>query len=100
MNIFDAGGLTTAVAVIITVILGTAIFVLLHEIFDIIHFGFGAMISMWGGCCVVAAVIVNFFGGIVGGIFSVLWVLIRLALIVGIIGYIGSYLYNRIKENK
>ena len=58
MNIFDAGGLTSIIAVIVTLIIGTGIFILLHKIFDIIHLGFGAMITMWVGCCIVGAFIV------------------------------------------
>lgn len=100
MNIFDAGGLTSVIAVIVTLIVGTGIFILIHKIFDIIHFGFGAMITMWVVCCIVGAFIVNFLGGLVGGVFSVLWFLIRLALIIGVIGYIVYYLYNKFKGNK
>ncbi|MGG7179253.1 hypothetical protein ACQPU1_16910 [Clostridium paraputrificum] len=100
MNIFDAGGLTTFIAVIITLAVGTGIFILLHNIFEIVHFGFGAMITMWVVCCIVGAFIVNFLGGLVGGIFSILWFLIRLALIIGVISYIGYYLYNKLKGKK
>ena len=35
MNIFDAGGITTAIAVIATIIIGTGIFALLNTIFEI-----------------------------------------------------------------
>ena len=100
MNIFDAGGLTTLIAVIATIIIGTGIFILLHKIFDIIHFGFGAVVSMWFGCCVAGAFIVNLLGGLVGGVFSVLWFLIKLALVIGIIGSLGYYLYNKFKGEK
>ena len=97
MNIFDAGGLTSVIAVIVTLI---GIFILLHKFFEIVHLGFGAMITMWFGCCIVGAFIVNFLGGLVGGVFSVLWFLIRLALMIGVIGYIGYYLYNKFKGSK
>ena len=35
MNIFDAGGITTAIAVIATIIIGTGIFALINKIFDV-----------------------------------------------------------------
>lgn len=35
MNIFDAGGITTAIAVIATIIIGTGIFALINTIFEI-----------------------------------------------------------------
>ena len=86
MNIFDAGGLTNVIAVIVTLIIGTGIFILLHKIFEIVHLGFGAMIIMWIGCCIGGAFLVNFLGGLVVGVFSVIWFLIRLALMIGVIG--------------
>jgi len=97
MNIFDVGGLTTFVAVVATIIGGTVIFMLLHKTFDIVHFGFGAMASMWFMCCIVAAFIVNLLGGIVGGVFSVLWLLIKIGIIIAIIGSIVKYIYDKVK---
>lgn len=100
MNIFDIGGLTTFIAVVATIIGGTIIFILLHKIFDIVHFGFGAMASMWFVCCIVTAFIINLLGGLFGGIFSIIWFLIRLALLVIIIGSIGTYIYGKVKGEK
>lgn len=97
MNIFDTGGLTTFIAVVVTIIGGTAIFILLHKMFDIVHFGFGAMATMWFFCCVAAAFIVNIFGGLVGGIFSVIWFLIKIGTIIAVIGSIGKWIYNKVK---
>lgn len=97
MNIFDAGGMTTFIAVVATLIGGTGIFILLHKVFDIVHFGFGAMVTFWFFCCVVAAFIVNIFGGLVGGIFTVIWLLIRVGIIIAIIGSIGKWIYNKVK---
>lgn len=97
MNIFDVGGLTTFIAVVATIIGGTVIFMLLHKIFDIVHFGFGAMATMWFFCCVVTAFIVNFLGGIVGGLFSIIWFLIKVGAIFAIIGAIGNFIYTKIK---
>jgi hypothetical protein len=97
MNIFDVGGLTTFIAVVATIIVGTVIFLLLHKIFDVVHFGFGAMASMWFTCCIVAAFVVNFLGGIVGGLFSVIWFLIKVGAIIAIIGGIGKFIYSKIK---
>ncbi len=100
MNIFDVGGLTTIIAVMMTLIVGTGIFIAINTIFECWYFGIGAMISEWVVCCIVGAFIVNFLGGLVGGIFSILWFLIKLALIIGIIGYIVHYLYNKFKGSK
>lgn len=100
MNIFDAGGLTTFIAVIITLVVGTGIFIFLHKIFDIVHFGFGAMITMWVVCCIVGAFIVNFLGGLVGGIFSVIWFLVKLVAGIAIVGSIGMFIYNKLSGTK
>lgn len=100
MNIFDAGGLTTFIAVVATIIGGTVIFMLLHKIFNIIHFGFGAMASMWFVCCIVVAFIVNFLGGILGGLFAGIWFLIKVGAIIAIIGAIGKFIYNKLNGKK
>lgn len=97
MNVFDIGGITTFIAVVATIIGGTAIFMLLHKMFDIVHFGFGAMVTFWFFCCIVTAFIVNLFGGLVGGIFTVIWFLIRVGIIIAIIGSIGKWIYNKVK---
>ncbi|WP_411169267.1 hypothetical protein ACH36K_01470 [Clostridium sp. MB05] len=96
MNIFDVGGLTTFIAVIITLIIGTVIFIALHKIFDIIHFGLGAIITMWVVCCIVGAFIVNFLGGLVGGFFTVICVLIKLIAGLAILGAGGMFIYNKL----
>ena len=100
MNIFDAGGLTTFIAVIITLVVGTGIFILLHKIFDIVHFGFGAMITMWVVCCIVGAFIVNLLGGLVGGIFTVIWSLIKVIVGIVVLGAGGMFIYNKVSGNK
>ncbi|WP_238881772.1 hypothetical protein [Clostridium sp. YIM B02551] len=97
MNIFDVGGMTTFIAVVATIIGGTAIFILLHKVFDIVHFGFAAMVGFWFFCCVAAAFIVNLLGGIVGVIFSVIWFLIKVGIIIATVGWIGKFIYNKIK---
>ncbi|MPM85918.1 hypothetical protein SDC9_133001 [bioreactor metagenome] len=90
MNIFDAGGVTTFIAVVLTLIGGTFIFLLLHKLFDIIHFGFGAMISMWFICVVVAAFIVNILGGVA-------WFVIKLGAMIAMVVWIGKNIYYKIK---
>lgn len=100
MNIFDIGGVTTFMAVVATIIGGTAIFILLHKIFDIVHFGFGAMASMWFGCCIVVAFAVNFLGGIVGGLFSAVWFLIKIGAIIAIVSVIGRFIYSKLNTRK
>lgn len=100
MNIFDAGGLTTFIAVIITLVVGTGLFILLHKIFDIVHFGFGAMITMWVVWCIVGAFIVNHLGGLVGGIFIVIWSLIKVIVGIVVLGAGGMFIYNKVSGNK
>ncbi|WP_160669673.1 hypothetical protein [Clostridium sp. C8-1-8] len=97
MNVFDAGGFITFIAVVGAIVGGTVIFILLHKIFDIVHFGFGAMAGMWFTCCIVAAVIINFLGGIVGGVFSIIWFLIKVVAIITILGSIGKRIFNKLK---
>lgn len=96
MNVFDVGGITTGIAVIATIIIGTGIFALINTIFEIWYLGFGAMVGEWVVCCVVGAFIVNWLSGIILGLFSILWFLIRLgALIAGIV-----FIYQKIKSKK
>lgn len=100
MNIFDAGGLTTTIAVIVTLLVGTGIFIAINTIFECWYFGIGAMIGEWVVCCIVGAFIVNFLGGLVGGIFSVRWFLIKLVAGIAIVGAGGMFIYNKISGNK
>lgn len=95
MNIFDAGGITTAIAVIATIIIGTGIFALINTIFEVWYLGgIPGIITEWFGCCVVAAFIVNWFSGLILGFFSVLWFLIKVGVVIGGIVFI----YKKIKS--
>lgn len=96
MNIFDAGGLVSFVALVMSVIIGIGIYILLNSMFEIVHFGFGAVISFFLGCVVAGAFIVNWFSGLILGFFSVLWFLIRVGLFIGGIVFI----YLKFKSNK
>lgn len=100
MNIFDAGGLTTTIAVIVTLLVGTGIFIAINTIFECWYFGIGAMIGEWVVCCIVGAFIVNFLGGVLGSIFALIWFIIKIALVIGLIGSIGYYLYNKFSEKR
>lgn len=97
MNIFGVGGITTAIAVIATIIIGTGIFALINKIFDVWYLGgIPGMIGEWFGCCIVSAFIVNWFSGIILGFFSVLWFLIKVgAVITGVI-----FIYQKLKSKK
>ena len=57
----------------------------------------GALIGEWLGCVIVAAFIVNFLSGIVGGLFSVLWFLIKLVVVIGGLGSIAIFIYSKVK---
>ena len=96
MNIFDAGGITTAIAVIATIIIGTGIFALINTIFEIWYLGFGAMIGEWLVCCVISAFIVNWFSGIILGFFSVLWFLIKVGAVIAAV----IFIYQKFKYKK
>ena len=96
MNIFDAGGITTAIAVIATIIIGTGIFALINTIFEIWYLGFGAMVGEWLVCCVISAFIVNWFTGIILGFFSVLWFLIKVVAVIAAV----IFIYQKFKSKK
>lgn len=100
MNIFDVGGLTTTIAVIITILVGTGIFIAINTILEIWYFGIGALITEWVVCCIVGAFIVNFLGGLVGGILSVIWFLIKLVAGIAILGAGGMFIYNKVTGTK
>ncbi|WP_373897748.1 hypothetical protein ACER0A_011120 [Haloimpatiens sp. FM7315] len=100
MNVFDVGGLISFMALVGSIIIGTAIFVGLHKIFDIVHFGFGAIIGMWCVCCLVAAFIVNMLSGIIGWALSTVWLLVKIALVIVVVGSIVKFIYNKISRNK
>lgn len=96
MNIFDVGGITTTIAVIVTLLVGTGIFIAINTIFECWYFGIGAMITEWVVCCIVGAFIVNFLAGLVGGIFSIIWFLIKSVALIGIIGAGGMFIYSKL----
>lgn len=100
MNVFDVGGFISFMALVGSIIIGTAIFVGLHKMFDIVHFGFGAIIGMWCGCCLVAAFIVNIFSGIIGWTLSALWILVKIALVIVVVSSAVKFIYNKIAGKK
>lgn len=97
MNVFDAGGLTMILAIIFTLILGTGLFILINTIFEIWYLGFGAMIGEWLICCAVSAFIVNWMSGLIGGLFTILWFLIKLVIVIVVLLAIGSFIYSKVK---
>ena len=97
MNILDAGGITTAIAVIATIIIGTGIFALINKIFDVWYLGgIPGMIGEWFGCCIVSAFIVNWFSGIILGFFSVLWFLIKVVAVIAAV----IFIYQKFKSKQ
>lgn len=99
MNVFDVGGLISFMAIVGAAIIGTAIFIGLHKMFDIIHFGFGAIV-MWFGCFVVGAFIINIFSGVIGWALSTIWLLIKIGLVIGVVGTGATFIYNKVVGNK
>lgn len=100
MNIFDAGGLISFIGVLGSAIIGTAIFIGVHKIFDIVHFGFGAMAGMWGSCFLIAAFIINIFSGMIWWALSIVWLLVKIGVVIGVVGLGVKFTYNKIAENK
>lgn len=96
MNVFDVGGVVSFVALVISFLLGIGIYVLLNSFFEITHFGFGALIGFFFSCVVAGALIVNFLAGLLGGVISVVWGLLKIIAIIAIIGYLIMFIYNKI----
>lgn len=86
--------------VICAIILGTIVFIGINTIFSIWYLGCGAMIGEWFTCVILSGILVQFLGGIVGGLFSALWFLIKIILIIAVVGGVGMYFYDKVKENK
>ena len=86
--------------VICAIILGTVVFVGINTLFDIWYLGLGAMVGEWFTCVILSGILVQFLGGIVGGLFSALWFLIKIVLIIAVIGGIIMFIYNKTKGNK
>lgn len=93
MNVFDAGGATTIIAVIVTLILSVVIFMLINKMFEIIYLGCGAIGTVWFICFIISAFLVNFLAGIAGG-------LIKTAIVVGILGSVGMFFYKKLNSKK
>ncbi|WP_411169274.1 hypothetical protein ACH36K_01505 [Clostridium sp. MB05] len=85
---------------IVILILGTIVSIGVYSKLDIPYMGCSGMIAIWAGSVFVVGSIVTILGELMGGVFSLIWFLIRLALIIGVIGSIGYYLYNKFKANK
>lgn len=100
MNVFDAGGLVTFVAVVMSFIVGVGIYILLNSIFEITHWGIGGVVSFFFGCFIAGAFIVNFFAGLLGGFLSVVWVLIKIIAVIAILGSGVMFIYNKVSGKK
>ncbi|MGM9979390.1 MAG: hypothetical protein ACI33J_11375 [Clostridium sp.] len=101
MNVFDVGGIVSLIATIISAIIGTALFKLLNKLFEIAYLGgFKAVIAEWFSCFFVGAFIVNLAFGLISGVVSVLWFLIKIALIIAVVGGAGYFIYTKFKERK
>lgn len=86
-----------ALEVICAIILGTVIFLGINTIFDIWYIGRGAIVGEWFTCVIISGLLVQFLGGIVGGLFSALWFLIKIILIIGVVGGIIMFIYGKFK---
>lgn len=85
------------------VVVGTMIFIGLHKMFDIYHFGFKGIASMWLGCFFAAMLILAIIVKVLGAIFGFIGTLIVFAIKIGAIGlmvYGLYYGYKKIKGNK
>lgn len=100
MNVFDVGGIVTVVAVVMSFIVGIGIFILLNNWFEIVHWGFGGVVSFFFGCVVAGAFIVNIFAGLLGGFISVVWGLIKIVAVIAILGSGVMFIYNKVSGKK
>ena len=100
MNVFDVGGLVSFVAIVMSLIVGIGIYILLNSMFEITHFGIGAVVSFFFGCVIAGAFIVNLIAGIIGGFLSIVWGLIKIVAGIAIVASIGMFIYNKISGNK
>ncbi|MFQ7000022.1 MAG: hypothetical protein ACLRRH_01520 [Clostridium sp.] len=100
MNVFDVGGIISFIAVVISAIIGTGLFILLNKLFEIAYFGFKAMIAEWFTCFFIGAFLVNLAFGLISGVVSVLWFLIKIALVIALVGGAGFFIYSKVKERK
>ncbi len=82
---------------VITLILGTITFAWVFFKCDIVCFGCGGIIVVWGLCVLVVGIVVGILGEVAGGLFSIIWFLIKAGIIIAIIGSIGMYIYNKVK---
>ncbi len=72
---------------ILGLIVGTIIFFLINELFDITYFGCGAIASLWFTCVLLTTAGFMWLGGIVLGLLK--WVLIG-TVVLAIVGFVGS----------
>lgn len=101
MNVFYVGGIVSFIATVISAIIGTGLFKLLNNLFEIKYLGgFKAIIAEWFSCFFVGAFIVNLVFGLISGVVSVLWFLIKIALIIAVVGGAGYFIYTKVKERK
>ena len=100
MNIFDAGGLVAFIAIVASLVLGTGIYMGLRKMFHIVYHGFGAVIGMWFGCFLAAAFIINLAAGLIVGVVSVVWFLIKLGIVLALIGSAGMFIYKKVAGSK
>lgn len=82
---------------IITLILGTITFAWVFLKCEITYFGCGGIIAVWGLCILGVGIIVGIIGEVAGGLFSIIWFLIKVGIIIAIISSIGKYIYNKVK---
>lgn len=84
---------------IITFILGTATFAGVFLKCEITYFGCGGIIAVWGLCILGVGIIVGIIGEVAGGLFSIIWFLIKVGIIITIVGSASKYIYNKMKGN-
>jgi hypothetical protein len=96
MNIFDMGGIVAFIALVVSIIGGTGLFLFINTIFEIRYFGFGAMAGEWFVCVIICAFIINFLGGIFVGFLSVVWFIAKIALLIAVLLFVGHKIKDKI----
>lgn len=87
---------------VIIVILGTITFAWVFLKCEITYFGCSGIIAVWGLCILGVGIIVSIVGEVTGGLFSIVWFLIKVGFIITIVVSVGKYIYNKVKgaDNK
>lgn len=81
----------------IILILGTITFAWVFLKCDIMYFGCGGVIAVWGLCVLAVGIIVSILGEVAGGLLGIIWFIAKIGFIMTIICSLGTYIFNKVK---